>query len=92
MRIKIIHPGSPFHHHEGVVTRVMHNAHVDLNVLLDNGARIIVDAARTDYWTQKGEHSPEVANVISLKQAGALKELLGRLQRHADAAERPDEK
>ena len=87
MRIKIIHPESPFHHHEGVVTRVRHNAHVDLNVLLGNGARIIVDAARTDYWTQKGEHSPEVANVISLKQAGALKELLGRLKRPAGAAE-----
>lgn len=68
MRIKIIHPDSPFHHHEGVVTRVRHNAHVDLNVLLDNGARIIIDALHTDYWTQKGEQPPEVAHIVSLKQ------------------------
>jgi len=90
MRIKIIHRDSPYYCQEGLVTQVKHNAHVDLNVLLDSGIRISVDAAWTDYWTQRGEQPPQATHLTGVYQVWRLKELLERLKRQAEGAHKVD--
>ncbi len=81
VRITITNPDSPYRGRVGIVSRVRHGAHVDLQVEFEDEVKITVDSTWTDYWERVGEPPPSGSLLAHPEQARHLCEMLVRLER-----------
>lgn len=64
---------------------------MDLLVTLDGARSINIDSTWTDYRERRGEWPPQVSQLLSIRQARRLRELLGRLKEQGKRLEDEEE-